>query len=357
MFIHTPSETFDPEKHFTGVPLYQGMFFGQWQRAYGRKVVTLAINDGEGKVRMFIQCIEYVFPPIGSVWYAARGPIGSCSSVSIEEGFYRELEKRCVDLSPGTAHIRVQLEPQSQYIRTVSAERSDSSFMQPLSEMIVSLDEDMEAVVSRFSKSTKRIVRQYEQEKGTIRFSVERIDFMSRLPEVYDLLKETAAVKGFALHPFSYYEALFSSLNMNPEYGTLVTGYTGDGKKPVSAVLILFTGEEACHLFAGSAVTGYEKHMPTLTLYTAMKEAKKQGARRYNLGGVSSGVPGKLDNLSVFKGKFGGSAVIYEHPRDYVVSFWRYRLFRFLRLYPILWVRRFVVKWYGMMMRELSRED
>ena len=355
MFIHSPPDSFDPEEHFEDVPLHQGKFFRQWQSAYGRKTVLLSASDTGGKVRMFVQCVEYVFPLIGSVWYAARGPVGSCDSAESEAVFHRELRRVCLKQSPATSHIRLEREPAFGAVRTAYSEHDAGTFMQPPAERVVPLEGSVDDVVSGFAKRTKQIIRRYEQDHGTIRFAAEKINFLPHLGRFHRLLEETAVVKGFSLHPLPYYESLFSCLNANPEYGTLVTGYLG--KEPVSTVLITYTAREAYHLFAGSAVSGYADNMPTLTLYHAMKEAKKQGAVRYNLGGVSVDRSGNLAALSVFKGKFGGETVVYDRPRDYTVSVWRYGLFRVMRLSFIAKFRRFAVRWYRLIARELSRED
>ena len=122
MFIHKASEGFDPEKHFNEVPLYQGLFFRRWQERYGRNVVALVADDSDSKVRVFVQCVEYILPIAGSVWVAALGPLGSFSSDSGEEAFYKELQSLCTEISPKTIAVRVQKKPEYSRMRMTQAE-------------------------------------------------------------------------------------------------------------------------------------------------------------------------------------------------------------------------------------------
>ncbi len=353
MLIYAPPHTFDPEKHFRNVSLNQSLCFRNWKEACGHRTVSLVVSDPSGTPKVYIQCIAYRVPLTGTLWVAVRGPVGSFSDRNIEIAFYGELRRLCVEAEPRTSHIRVQYPPSAQ--RTVPAEQTPGSFNQPSAEQIVQLDGDMDDIVNRFAKNTKRMVRNFERNRQGIRFHIETTDFRTHLSAVHDLLMQAALLKGFSPHPYAYYETLFDTLTKNPEYGSLVLGYLPDDKKPVSAVLTMYTGTEAYQLISGNDVRGYNAGMPTFAMYLAIREAKKQGLRRYNLGVVSSGsyAQRSLKSQSLFKEKFGGAVVDHGHPRDIVVSMWRYWLFRFMRLYPVTVARRVAARSYRAVMVEL----
>ena len=173
---------------------------------------------------------------------------------------------------------------------------------------------------------------------------------------MYNLFEHLARTKKFGLHPRAYYEALFEELQEHPENGTLVLGYIDTEEKPISFVLVLHVGTEAYHLYSATSAKGYEHNVPTLALYTALKEGKEHGATRYNLGGTTSMSSQSIGDFSAFKKKFGGERI--EHPlsMDIVVSGWRYAIFRFLRLRTILATRRLVMRLYKMIEVELNAE-
>ena len=349
MFIYAPPDTFEPEKHLPDIPLNQGMFFRRWKEAFGRRVITLAADTGNDRTAAYIQCVGHVVPFVGTVWVANRGPVGSFGTLVMEEKFHAELRRLCAEAAPDTSHIRIQHAPTSRFIRTVPAEHTPGSFNQPSCERIIALDRDMPAVVADFAGNTRRIVKRYERDGEGVRFHVEKTNFNKYAGEVYGLLETTATRGGFSLHPPEYYESLFEELTRNPEYGTLVLGYADDGKYPASFVLVLYSGREAYHLLAGNTEDGYGKNLPTLTVYTAIQEAKKEGVSRYNMGSVYTGSRWSLRSLrnqSLFKLKFGGETVDHGHPRDIIISPWRYCLYRLVRWCPVLLVRRGIFRIY-----------
>lgn len=358
MFVYKVDDSFDPEKYFNTVPLYQGLFFKRWQERCGQNVVALVANDSENKARVYIQCVEYVLPVVGSVWVAAQGPLGSFSSTVGEEAFYRELCSLCSEISPKTSHIRFQKAPISQLVRAVRAEQAGGVFIQPFAEQVFSLERDFEDVADDFSGSTSRLVRRYEEGKCEgVQFHIEETDFRKYSEDVYSLLKESEKSvpdKKFTLHPYIYYEALFEALNENPECGMLVLGYIKGHKEPVTFVLTVYTGSEAYHLFSGTSSVGYENNMPTLALYTVLKEVKKRDVKRYKIGDTDSV---SSDDLSVLQEEFGGEEVKHTVLYDSIVSGWRYYFFRFFRLHWIRAVRHLLMRFYKAVEVELASED
>ena len=197
-------------------------------------------------------------PVVGSLsWVAPLGPIGSFDSEGTEKAFYNELRSLCTEVSPKTIALRVQKKPEYSSVRTVLAERLGGSFVQPSAEEEVSLEPDLENIVSGFSKNVRRIVRRYEQGVyEDVRFHVERSDFKQHFAVVYDLLEQLAQAKKFSLHSRAYYETLFDELQAHLESGVLVLGYVDGEEKPVSCMLVLYTGSEAYHFCSATSVAG-----------------------------------------------------------------------------------------------------
>ena len=291
MFVYSPPDTFNPEKHFKSVPFYQGVFFKRWQEANGRDVISLAVDVEGGETIAYIQCVEYVFPIVGSVWVAAQGPLGTFESIHMEEVFYTELKRVCAAASTSSSHVRIQRTPSAHHIHTISAEKYSGDIMQPFSEQSIVLDEPLDDIIVRFSNPTRDIVKRYEHDKDLVQFVVERINFTQYLVDVYDLLVASNEAGECTLQSFKYYETLFSELQVNPEYGMLALCYIRGKKKLVSATLVLYSGGEAFHLFSCNSKESYSYDVPTLSLYTAIKESKEQRLERFNLGDIASSTP------------------------------------------------------------------
>lgn len=356
MYIHQVSDDFDPEQHFDEVPLHQGLFYRLWQQAAGYKTIGLAVSDTNGSVQVYVQCVAYPLPVTGSVWVADHGPIGTFTSPSVEAEFYQELKRLCMEESR-TSHLRLQRVPSNDLIRSVQAEQTSGSFTQPFSERVLSLEDSLEDIAAAFSSSVRREIRLNERDGSTVNIVTEKVDFMTHFSEVYDLFTSTATHKKFSLHPRSYYESLFNELTKAPEYGALILGYVGSSeRKLVSAILVVYTGSEAYHLFVGNLPEGFKHYMPTLTLYHALQEAKNQGLRRYNLGAVETTMRSSGD-IGAFKKKFGGTVITHNRQRDIVTSLWGYLLFRLLRLPIIMPIRRFLTRWYRYTIAEMQSEE
>ena len=343
MFIRKVDGLFDPVEHFDTVPLYQGLFFRRWQEQVGRNVVTLVAEDSDKKVRVYVQCVEYVLPVVGSVWVAALGPLGSFDSAVSEEEFYKELRSLCSEVSPAVSHIRFQKMPIFNRTHVVCAERTNGIFIQPLVEQVFSLDRGFDDITDDFSVNTNRLVRRHEEGKcDGIRIHTERKYFKNHMETVYSLLEESRQKKS-VLYSYRCYEALFEELDAKPEYGMLTLGYIEGQEKPVSFVLTVYIDSEAYHLFSGTSSAGYEYNLPTLVFYTVLKEVKEQGIKRYRVGDTGSVLS---EDLFILQEEFGGEKVECSVLCDNVISGWRYYLFRFLRLNPVLSTRRLLTRFY-----------
>ena len=357
MFLFSPPEDFDPEKQFEEVPLQQGLLYMRWKTTCGHSALRFALSDTDDRVVVFVQCIGYHLPLLGTLWIASHGPLGTFPSSELETTFFTELQKLCKKQAPDTIAVRVGRKPQTGLLSP--AERGASALNQPPSESRVSLEPSLEEITATFAKSVRQQIRVHKQKESGVRFQVEQTDYVSHLPTLTALLHTTATLKGFSAHPKKHYEALLNELNKNPEYGTLILGYLGERKQPSSFLLMLFSGTEAYHLFSGNSPEGYAVGLPTLTLYTALKEAKKQKVAWFNLGAYYTGTElalRSLVNQSKFKEKFRGEVVVYPPQYDLVESRVRYLLFRFMRWYPLLITRRTAVRWCRRVIAEFEEE-
>lgn len=357
-FVRKVDESFKPEDHFKDVPLYQTTFFRKWQERYDRNVISLVADDSDKKIQAYAQCVEYVFPVVGSVWIVACGPIGSFTSAASEEVFYKEMRSLCVGISPTTSHIRFQKKPVFQQIKVNHAEHAGGIFAQPLAEQVFLLERDLQDIADEFSPKTSRLTQKNNKEShNDVHFHIERKSFKQYLEAVYNLLKESEQMlppQRSTLRPYAYYETLFDELDTDSKRGMLVLGHIEGKRDPVTFVLTIYSNSAAHHIFSGSSSVGFEHNIPTLAFYKTLQEAKKAGAKKYIVGKTDS--VSSMD-LRMLQEEFGGEEVSYKNLYDIVVSPPRYYLFRFLRLPPINTVRRLLMWIYKTVKHELTAED
>lgn len=338
MYIYIPTKTFNPEKHFKNISLYQGDFFRRWQLSAKHHVVALAIDGPDTHVRTYIQCVEHRIPLLGSVWTARHGPLGSFDSVSIEEAFYHDLRRYCTDIAPRTIHIRIQRAPTTKRIRMQMVKKDTEK------DQVVLLNQETAGVVK------DSLERAPSTAKHTaVQVHLETVDFKTHLADVYALIEQTVS----DAQPFSYYEALFSQLHENPEYAALTLGYVNGKKTPSAAALTVYTGNEARLVLAAAhsdADTVFAR-----VIYTAMKEAMQQDLKRYVFSSHDlSGVVPRLEFL--IQDTFHTTSKDHSTMWDIVVSSWRYYIFRGISWHPIAVVCRFLKKWITIALVELRTE-
>lgn len=355
MFIRIADESFDPEAIFSDVAFHQTLIYKKWQQKYGRQVVTLIAEKVDGDNTAFVQCVEYKIPFLGSFWTAYGGPLGGFDSLEQEEVFYKELKKECIKISPKTMFIRIQGKPFSKYIRTRRSENTMAYFAPANEERIIQIEEDLEDVVESFnSVPIKKAIRVLERNESVDRFVVEKNDLLSHFDEVYELLQKTSGTQQRFLQSRDWYYLLFEILQEKSERASLTLGYVADRKKPSSFVVTLYSQKEGQMLLFGSEDRAFRTRIPSLCVYTAIKEAKNMGMNTYNLGETSPDYRLANRMFSDFTDQFGGGFFIIEHPRDIVIRSFPYALFRIIRIKILFVLYGFFTRWIRKILVEIK---
>lgn len=358
MFIHIASETFDPEKSFGNVTLHQTTLYKEWNEKYGRKVIRIIAETVDGKEVAFVQCVEHKLPIIGSFWTAYGGPVGGFKSLEQEEVFYKELKSECIKCSPKTVFIRIQGKPFSRYIRTRKSENTIAYFAPANEERIIKCDEAIEDVVDSFeSVSLKKIIKALEKGASIDRFHIERKNFISYFEEVYNLLQNTSGTQKIFLQPKEWYYSLFEVLQSRQGKASLVLGYVGDNRKPSSFAITSYSQNAGELLLFGSEDDAFQTCIPSLCVYTSIKESIDQGMLTYNLGETSPDY--RLLNRSFyeFTDQFGGRVFTIGHPQDIVIKFFPYMVFRIIRMKAFIVAYNFFSYWYKRIEVEIRAQN
>ena len=338
MFIHSPTSVFDPEQFFPEVPFQQSRFYANWQEAYGREVLRLLIEDKHQKKIAYVQCVSCEFPVVGKVWYAARGPIGTFPSIKSEEVFYEELTDLC--RSKGGTFIRFQKKVTSQYVALTKAEKKPAVFMPPNTECMLPLTNSFEDTIAHFGKSMRPDARKKNE---NLKHIIVTEDALDHLNTCYDLLNKSAEKGNFSLHPFSYYKALFKTIATYPNKGFIVltTMQESSGELVyVSVNIYLHTGKECYFLFGGNDERGFPEQASMFNQIAAIEEMHRRGVKQYNMGGIADAHTPELASVTTFKMKFGCTPVEHKDTFDIPLRYFRYVLFRVLRLRVFVYIRK-----------------
>jgi lipid II:glycine glycyltransferase (peptidoglycan interpeptide bridge formation enzyme) len=126
----------------------------------------------------------------------------------------------------------------------------------------------------------------------------------------YRLLEETARRDGIAIHSRDYYGALFAQAenDARAEIRLYIAAYGGED---LAAIITLFRGEDAVYLYGASSDSKRNLMAPYLLQWTAIRDARDFGCKRYDLFGIPpAGDPSHpMAGLYRFKTGFGGRVV------------------------------------------------
>jgi len=163
----------------------------------------------------------------------------------------------------------------------------------------------------------------------------------------YSLYLETAKRDGIAIHPLSYYRALF-------EMGENSRGYEGETKpqlsvwvaryegEPIASIITLFFGKRATYLYGASS--GEKRNlMPAYALqWRAIQVARARGCADYDFFGIppDDRPDHPMAGLYLFKTGFGGQIVHRVGCIDYPASPLAYRLFRAAESMRLVWYKK-----------------
>ena len=167
------------------------------------------------------------------------------------------------------------------------------------------------------------------------------------LETFYALYLETAKRDGIAIHPLSYYRALFQTQETSREgrgepAPSLSIWIARHEEKPIASIITLFYGGQATYLYGASS--GEKRNlMPAYALqWRAIEAAKAEGCVEYDFFGIppNDDPNHPMAGLYLFKTGFGGTIVHRVGCVDYPVAPLAYSLFRAAESLRLIWFKK-----------------
>jgi lipid II:glycine glycyltransferase (peptidoglycan interpeptide bridge formation enzyme) len=190
--------------------------------------------------------------------------------------------------------------------------------IQPPDTVLIDLTQSEEELFSTMKEKCRYNVRLSAKKGVIVRQAGEEA-----LDVFYRLFEETAERDGIAIHHRDYYAALFALAaereNAAPDgAGNSESGgvelrlyIAAHGGEDLAAIITLFRGEEAVYLYGASSNSKRNLMATYLLQWTAIKDAKAFGCKRYDLFGIPPGDDPShpMAGLYRFKTGFGGSVI------------------------------------------------
>jgi lipid II:glycine glycyltransferase (peptidoglycan interpeptide bridge formation enzyme) len=198
--------------------------------------------------------------------------------------------------------------------------------VQRKSNWVLDLNHSKEEILAGMKQKTRYNIRLAQKKGVTVSVS----DDLDHLDQFFVLAQETAERNEIKTHPKEYYKKMIDVLAKSE----MVKFYVAEYKKKVLAInLILTFGKTITYLHGGSTSEHRNVMAPYLLHWQAIQDAKENGIKHYDFGGVSpQNEPNhKWAGISRFKIGFGGYQI--ETPGTFDREFnskW-YRLYQLAR--------------------------
>ena len=185
--------------------------------------------------------------------------------------------------------------------------------IQPEETFFINLNRSEVELLAGMEHNTRYAIRTAERRSVTISIAERSREKRDRFDEFWELFRETNKRHRLDSYGKRYYEAV-AALEGDCRSKLFIAYLDG---KPISVALFVYYRETATYLFAASA-KGYGKYnAPSLVLWKAVQDAKKDRCAVLDLWGASSSKK-EWAGLSAFKKSFGGTAFRFVGTWDYV---------------------------------------
>jgi lipid II:glycine glycyltransferase (peptidoglycan interpeptide bridge formation enzyme) len=309
--------------------LMQSYEWGEFKEKLGWKTIRLAVQR-QGQITAAAQLLIKSAPfGLFSLGYVPRGPLvdweDETTVTTLLNALHREARRHRA--------IFVKIEPpvlnssQTHWRLQQYGFRASSIANQPRATIILDLVQDLDDILKQMRKKTRQYIRRAAQQGLTVRTG-SRED----LPAFCELMRITGRRGGFSPRSRDYYEYEWQTFT---DTGQAVLFLAFDQDQLLAARMVFHFGAHAAEFHAGS-IDNHRSLFPNYQLvWEAIKWAKAQGCRTYDLWGIPDEVgqafyEGKdppvadrtdgLWGVFRFKSGFSKNTVFYAGAYDYVYS-------------------------------------
>lgn len=205
--------------------------------------------------------------------------------------------------------------------------------VQPPDTVMLNLEPTEEELLAGMHKKTRYNIRLAEKKGVTIHRRTGK-DALKTLPLWYELYRETGRRDGISLHPESYYRRLFENAQGpaeaaagNLEFSLYTAEHDGD---ILAGIIVSRSGGRSTYMYGASGALKRELMPNQLLQWTAIKDARTEGAAEYDFFGIppADNPSHPMHGLWRFKTGFGGEIFHYRGAWDYPLRPMVYFLYR-----------------------------
>jgi len=200
--------------------------------------------------------------------------------------------------------------------------------VQPQSTVILNLGANEKQLLANMRRKTRYNIKLAARRGVKITRHVGR-SAIARLDQWYRLYQETAARDRISVHSMAYYERLLG-IGEFPRQPRLSLYIAEHHKDILAGIIVARFGDRTTYMYGASGALKRELMPNHLLQWTAIRDAKAEGASEYDFFGIprSNNPKHPMYGLWRFKSGFGGRIFHYLGAWDYSYRPVLYRLFR-----------------------------
>jgi lipid II:glycine glycyltransferase (peptidoglycan interpeptide bridge formation enzyme) len=305
--------------------------WGALKARFGWQTVRLALEQG-GKLRAGAQVLFRRLPLGRTLAYVPKGPVVDLDDDALARQFWAALHQ----LARSRRAILMKVEPELADDPALAARfrgwgfRPSPQTIQPRQTIWVDLPAEEEAMLAYMKSKTRYNIRLAARRGVQVREGT-----LADFDTFYTLIQETGARDDFDVRSREYYETAYE-LFVPAGLARLFLAFFGD--EPLGGLMAFACGDKAWY-FYGASSNRHRNRMPNYQLqWEAMRWAKVQGCRAYDLWGIPDEDEATLEaqfperanglwGVYRFKRGFGGRIHRYLGAYDYVYSPLWYKLY------------------------------
>ena len=259
------------------------------------------------------------------IGYVPRGPIIAAGDTA---GLRRVLVQ-LADLARERGAVFLKVDPEltaefaAEPLRAAGFIRSSQDIQPVLATLELDLAPDEDGLMAAMDKDTRWSVRQGPKRGVTVR----EVSDDEGLRAFYDLYALTGRRAEFITRTSDYYQSVWRAL-IDARLATLRLAYVDD--VPVAGAMTWRCGERVVYQTGATNDAARKSHAAYVLLWECIIGAKREGAKRFDLGGIPTDVERKDDPMYgpyLFKRGFGGVARRWVGAHDAVPRTLAYRAY------------------------------
>ena len=257
--------------------------------------------------------------------YVPRGPIIAPG----DSAGLRHVLLRLADLARERGAVFLKVDPEltaefaAEPLRAAGFIRSSQDIQPVLATLELDLAPDEDGLMAAMDKDTRWSVRQGPKRGVAVR----EVSDDEGLRAFYDLYALTGRRAEFITRTHDYYQSVWRAL-IDARLATLRLAYVDD--VPVAGAMTWRCGDRAVYQTGATNDAARKSHAAYVLLWECIIGAKREGAKRFDLGGIPTDVGRKDDPMYgpyVFKRGFGGAMRRWVGAHDAVPRTLAYRAY------------------------------